>query len=185
MENLDFDRDRSLVRRAVEKDEAAMREIVERHKDHVYRLAFRMVGDHDLAEDFTQETFLKVFENLSNVQNGRALTQWVRMIVTNLIRDRWKTKKDVVSFQEDHPDIPRGGGNPFETAAASEVEAHVQAALMTLPESQRQVFVLKYVEDLSYDEISDMLGIGVSAAKVRAHRACRALRDKLPEYDPN
>ena len=113
MENLDFDRDRELLRRALDRDEAALREIVDRHKDHVYRLAYRLVGDGELAEDLTQETFLKVFENLSSVQNGRALAQWMRTIVRNLIRDRWKTKKDTVSFQEDHPDIPRGPGNPL------------------------------------------------------------------------
>lgn len=184
MDTIDFEIDRGLAQKASQSDPEAMRQIVERHQSRIYRLAYRLVGDVDVAEDIAQETFLRALENLGSLNDGRALSQWLTQITTNLVRDRWKTRKKTVCLEEDDPNLPRSGGNPAQDAEIQEMKVRIQTALMELPHAYREVFLLKYVEEISYEEISDLLKISVSAAKVQAFRACRMLRNLLPEYDP-
>lgn len=179
----DYEKDRVLVQEASRCDPEAMRQIVERHQDHVYRLAYRLVGDTEVARDVAQDTFLKAFENLGSMNNGRALGQWLRQITVNLVKDRWKTRKKTVCLDEGDPEFPRSRFNPAQDVAVREMGEHIQAALMELPHTYREVFLLKYVEEMCYEEISDLLGISVPAAKVQAHRACKMLRRLLPEYE--
>ncbi len=154
------------------------------YQDMVYSTALRLSGNESEAEDIAQETFLRAFENLRSLNDGHALSQWLTQITTNLVRDRWKTRKKTVCLEEDDPNLPRSGGNPAQDAEIQEMRARIQAALMELPHAYREVFLLKYVEEISYEEIRDLLKISVSAAKVQAYRACRMLRKLLPEYDP-
>jgi RNA polymerase sigma-70 factor (ECF subfamily) len=179
----DYEKDGVLVQEASRHDPKAMRQIVERHQDHVYRLAYRLVGDADVARDVVQDTFLKAFENLGDMNNGRALGQWLRQIAVNLVRDRWKTRKKTICLDEQDPELPPSRLNPVHDLEIREMGTHIQAALMELPPTYREVFLLKYVEEISYEEISDLLGVSVPAAKVQAHRACRMLRRLLPEYE--
>lgn len=185
MHTPNFEADILLVKQARESDPDAMREIVERHQDHIYRLAYRLIGDIDKAQDVVQDTFLKAFQNLDAVQNGRALNQWLRQIATNLIRDRWKTQKDTCMFDETHPDARQSTTTPLHNTQERETEAHIQSALMTLSPDYREAFVLKHVEELDYKTLSTTLNITVSAAKVRVHRACQMLREQLSQYCPN
>lgn len=183
MHTPDYEKDRALVREAARSDPEAMRQIVERHQDHVYRLAYRLVGDAETARDIAQDTFLKAFENLGGMNNGRALSQWLSQITVNLVRDRWRTRKKTVCLDEGNPDLPRSRLDPLQDVEIQEMGEHIQAALTELPRAYREVFLLKYVEEMSYEEISDLLGISVPAAKVQAHRACKMLRRLLPEYE--
>lgn len=182
MHTPNFETDILLVQKATQSDPEAMRQIVERHQDHLYRLAYRLTGDIDIAQDVIQDTFLKAFKNLDAVQNGRALSQWLRQITTNLIRDRWKKQKDTCQFEETHPQAPTSNITPIQVLQAQEMETHIQEALMALPPKYREAFVLKHIEELDYDTLSTTLNISKSAAKVRVHRACQMLRDQLPQY---
>ena len=178
----DFEQDQRLVQRATKSDPDAMRQIVEQHQDHIYRLVYRMVGETEVAQDVVQDTFLKAFQNLDAVQNGRALSQWLRQIAVNLVRDRWKTRKETRPFEEEQFEAPRSKSSPLSQTMARETETRIQAALMKLPDDYREAFVLKHIEELDYQTISTTLNTSVSAAKVRVHRACKMLRDLLPEY---
>jgi RNA polymerase sigma-70 factor (ECF subfamily) len=97
--------------------------------------------------------------------------------------DRWKTRKKTICLDEQDPELPPSRLNPVHDLEIREMGTHIQAALMELPPTYREVFLLKYVEEISYEEISDLLGVSVPAAKVQAHRACRMLRRLLPEYE--
>ncbi|MSS72517.1 MAG: RNA polymerase sigma factor [Candidatus Latescibacteria bacterium] len=179
----DYEKDRALVQAASRCDPEAMRQIVERHQDRVYHLAYRLVGDADAARDVVQDTFLKAFENLGRMNNGGLLTQGLRQIAVNLIRDRWKTRQKTVCLNEGDPELPQSRHNPVRDFEIRQMGERIQAALMELPHTYRKMFLLKYVEEMSCVEISGLLGVSVPAAKVQAHRACKMLRRLLPEYD--
>lgn len=159
-----------------------MQRIAERHQDRLYRLAYRLAGDVELAQDLVQDTFLKAFENLHRLRDGQALSHWLCQIATNLARDRWRTRKEVVPFDEEDEHLPGSPSDPTREVESRELGERIQQALMELPHPYREAFLLRYVEEMSHEEISGVLGIGLSAVKVRIHRACRMLRQLLPDY---
>lgn len=184
--SLDFEVDRGLVRKAARYDEGAMRQIVERHRDHVYRLAYRLVGDVDVAQDVTQETFLRALQNMRSLKNRRALRSWLIRIATHLVHDGWRTQREMIPLDACDAELPHAGRSPehgVETREAREAREQIQDALMAIPYLYREAFLLKHVEDMAYRDIGEMLGIGLSAAKVRVHRACKLLRGQLAEQD--
>jgi len=183
MQTLDYERDRLLVRRAARSDADAMRQLVERHQERIYRLVYRLVGHVETAQDLTQETFLRALENVGSLEDGRTLHRWLSQIATNLVRDLWRKRRDVVEFDEEDSSSPAEDGLPDQEVAAWEAGERIQAALMELPHTYREAFLLRHVEEMSYEEISEALDLGISAVKVRVHRARRMLRELLPEYD--
>lgn len=183
--HLDFEIDRTLVLRAVSHDQQAMRQIVERHQDYVYRLAYRLLGDVDMAQDITQDTFLKALGNLKRLQNGRALRHWLAQIATHLIQDYWKTQKTEVPFDEAEIAITHLDSDTEKHVESRDLREHIQSALMTLPLIYREAFVLKYVDEMNYQEMAETLEVGIDALKVRVHRACRMLRKQLSKFQNN
>jgi len=178
----DYERDSRLVRRAARASQDAMRQIVEAHQERIYRLIYRLVGDVDTAQDLTQETFLKALENIGSLDEGRALHCWLSRIAANLVRDRWRTRKEVIEFDEDDLALSHRGVSPGEEVEALEMGERIQRAMMELPHTYREIFLLRHVEEMSYEEIAEALDMGISAAKVRVHRARKMLRELLPEY---
>lgn len=179
---LDYEGDHQLVRRAVRADRVAMRQIVERHQERVYRLIYRMVGNVDVAQDLTQETFLKALQKLDGLHQGQALHRWLSQVATNLVRDLWRTRKEHVEFDESTLNLVSPFPHPGRDAESRQTGERIQAALMELPLTYREAFLLRYVEEMSYEEIGETLDLGLSAAKVRVHRARKMLRGLLPEY---
>ncbi|MDP6016167.1 MAG: RNA polymerase sigma factor [Candidatus Latescibacteria bacterium] len=181
MQDTDFTYDKQLVRRAGDGDEEASRELVERHQDRVYRLSYRLTGDVEAARDITQDTFLRLLQNLRRIEDGQALTRWLTRTATNLTRDRWRTRRDTVEFDDSFEEGSRSSSSHLVEDA--QLGERIQRALMELPHRYREAFVLRHVEDLSHEQMCDQLGIGLSAVKVRIHRACHMLRELLPEYE--
>lgn len=182
MSTLNFAEDRALVQKAIQSDRLAMQQIVERHQDRVYRLAYRLAGDVEMAQDVAQETFLKAFENLHGMRDGQALSQWLCQIATNLIRDRWRAWKETVQFDEEDSNLPSPAPDPSREVESREIAERIQTALMDLPAIYREAFVLRYVEEMGHEEISSLLGVKLSAVKLRIHRACKMLRKLLPDF---
>lgn len=180
VDELDFEWDRRLVERARDGDADATRQLVERHQARVYRLAYRLMGDAEAAQDLTQDTFLRVLRGLHRIEDGTALTRWLTRTATNLARDLWRRRRDTVEF--DDGAFGDDGEDPARQAANAQIGERIQRALMALPYRYREAFVLRHVQEMSHEEMCAQLGIGLSAVKVRIHRACRMLRDLLPEY---
>ena len=185
MRDIDFSYDRPLVERAREGDDQAARELIERHQDRVFRLAYRLTGETEAAADITQDTFLRLLQHLGRIEDGQALIGWLTRTSTNLARDRWRSRRDTVEFDDTFHDDGAVRSGPGEDAASGQMGERIQRALMELPHRYREAFVLRHVEDLTHEQMCDQLGIGLSAVKVRVHRACRMLRELLPEYDEN
>lgn len=183
VQDFDFAQDERLVARARDGEDAAARQLVERHQERVYRIAYRLTGDVEVARDIAQDVFLRLLQNLHRIDDGRALTRWLTRTTTNRTRDRWRSQKDTVEFDERLHDSGAPTKAAVDEAASTQMGERIQAALMELPHRYREAFVLRHVEEMSHEEMCAELGLGLSAVKVRIHRACHMLRALLPEYD--
>lgn len=179
------DHERELMNRACSGDAVAYGELFELHQERIHRMAYVMLRDRGAAEDCVQETFAKGWENLSSFRGESAPRAWFTAIAINHCRHRAREWKHAPSGAADHAlESGRRAGRPRTRGVVSRVAQQEDRRLLTvalgfLTESQREVFILHYDQDLSYDEIGDILGIRPGAARALAHRAKETLREKL------
>ncbi len=167
-------------------DKAAMPswdELVRQHADRVYRLAYRLSGNPQDAEDLTQETFIRVFRSVQNYQPG-TFEGWLHRITTNLFLDmvRRRTRIRMEALPEDYDRVPAEDPNPEQIYHDSRLGPDLQAALDSLPPEFRAAVVLCDIEGLSYEEIGATLGVKLGTVRSRIHRGRQALREHLAKH---
>ncbi len=178
--------DENLVQRAKEGDVRAFAELMERHQTRIHHLCLRFLGDVGLAEDVVQETFLAAWNALSTFRGDSAFGTWVHRIAVNrsrnrLLSDRRRHREmhlaiDGADDDDDPPlQLPDPTGGPDAVLLGRQVDDVIQGALDRLDEEQRVVLVLRDVQDLSYEEIADVLSVPRGTVKSRIHRARAAL----------
>ncbi|UOF91938.1 RNA polymerase sigma factor SigW [Fodinisporobacter ferrooxydans] len=178
-----------LIKRAKRGDQQAFAEIVERYKDKLYNVAFRMLGNRQEAEDAVQEAFLRAYANLKTYDSSYKFTTWIYRIITNLSIDRLRKRKIDESLDAaNDPDeislyhtISSDELTPEEEIVRSETQDEVQSAILQLPPAYRATILLKYVHDRSVQEISEILRIPAATVKTRLHRGREALKGILEE----
>jgi RNA polymerase sigma-70 factor (ECF subfamily) len=161
-------------------------EIVRDHSARVYRLAYRLTGNQHDAEDLTQEVFVRVFRSLSTYTPG-TFEGWLHRITTNLFLDQVRRKQRIRfdSLPDDSADrLPGREPGPERVFEHHNLDLDIQAALDTLPPQFRAAVVLCDIEDLSYEEIADALGIKLGTVRSRIHRARALLREALAHRAP-
>ncbi|MCV7099119.1 RNA polymerase sigma factor SigE [Mycobacterium palustre] len=170
-------------------DKAAMpswEELVRQHADRVYRLAYRLSGNQQDAEDLTQETFIRVFRSVQNYQPG-TFEGWLHRITTNLFLDmvRRRARIRMEALPDDYDRVPADEPNPEQIYHDARLGADLQAALDSLPPEFRAAVVLCDIEGLSYEEIGATLGVKLGTVRSRIHRGRQALRDYLAAHPEN
>jgi RNA polymerase sigma-70 factor (ECF subfamily) len=169
--------------------------LVRRHMNRVYSLVYRMVCNKEEAEDLTQEVFLKVFNNLKKYEQQAAFSTWLYRIATNTAldaldkskrrpqaappvkgRDRTEEETDLLSLQ------PSPEAGPEDTMIRAELRECISRVLKKLDKDQARMLVLRDFNDLSYDEISQALGAGLSAVKMRIHRSRLAFQEIFNQF---
>ena len=170
--------------RARQGDSDAFRALVETHSRGVFRLAFRMTGNEQDAEDVVQESFLRAYRQLGRFESRANFGTWLYRIVSNCSVDLMRSKQarhDQVrgdsldqagAMELPAADMP----GPERIAESAEIERRVQGALRELSPLERAAFTLRHYEGRSIDEISETLGLGTSAAKHSVFRAVKKLR---------
>ncbi|MQW75736.1 RNA polymerase sigma factor SigE [Nocardioides sp. dk4132] len=161
-------------------------EVVERHSDRVYRLAYRLTGDRHDAEDLTQEVFVRVFRSLSSYTPG-TFEGWLHRITTNLFLDQARRKQRIRfdALSDARADRLTSTSLPPEAAYTEQrFDDDVEAALATLPPDFRAAVVLCDVEGLAYEEIADILGAKLGTVRSRIHRGRAMLRTALAHRAP-
>lgn len=181
--------DWALVQSCAAGDEAACTRLVADHQRMVYQLALHLLGDSQEALDLSQEVFLRVFRTLAQFRGHSALKTWIYRIVINQAsnRQRWwrrRHRNQQVPLDlhiETNGDLPdtRGALMPDRALGQKEVATLVWRALDRLPFDQRAVIVLREIDEMSYDEIADSLGVAVGTVKSRLARAREQLRATL------
>jgi RNA polymerase sigma-70 factor (ECF subfamily) len=177
------------------KDKHAFAMLVNQNSDHIYRLALKMTGSEQDAEDVMQETFIKAFNHIDSFEGRSKISTWLYRIATNealmLLRKR---KNGITNIDEG---IKTDNGNvmpvqivdwcclPENELMSEETRLHLQKAAMKLSDSNRAAFLLRDVEGLSTKEAAETLDISESALKVRLMRARMQLREELSDYFAN
>jgi len=176
--------DTDLVLRAIQRDQDAFGELYDRHVVRVYRHIYYMVGNAAEAEDLTAQAFLRAWEAIPRYQvRGAPFVSWLLRIAHNLGVSYLRSKRESSQIHEgivDHK-MQRDPESAYEQTADEE---RVREAIMMLREEQRQVIILRFIEDLDYREVAEIIGKSVAAIRVIQHRALNALRKQMKLLDP-
>ena len=160
----------------------AFEEIVRRYQRRVYGTALRIVRRHDVADDVAQEAFVRAYRALASFDRGRPFGPWICRIAANLAINHLRSPESrEQELPETHASTPSTVG-PLDTLLHGEAQQVLDRALSELPAEQRAVFVLRVVEELSYKEIADALGIAMGTVMSRLARARERLRETLRPY---
>ena len=171
--------DAAVVARVLGGEEAEFAVLVERHQPRLMRYASRLLGTREDAEEAVQDSFVRAFRSLARCESPEKFGAWLFTILVNRCRTRagslgHRRKRFVSDDGITGPGVP----HPADAAAWRE---EIQRALETLPVEQREAFLLKHVEDLSYEQMETITGAGTSALKMRVKRACERLREALQD----
>jgi RNA polymerase sigma-W factor len=176
--------DTALVRRTLAGEQDAFAQLVERYKDPVYHVAYRMLSNAAEAEDVAQETFVRAFTQLGTYKPEHRFSTWLLSIASHLAIDQLRRRRflalplDEVPFLEWLADDETG---PEEAALVDEQQDEMQRLISKLPAKYRAVVVLRYWQDLSYEEIATALNLTPALVKARLHRARELLARHLKE----
>ena len=182
--------DEDLVASARRGDRHAFEELVDRHKQKAYHIAFDFARDREDAKDLSQEAFLKAFTNLKHFDGRSSFYTWFYRILVNLCLDykRRQRRTPAETFDEaveneveptHQPEKPR---SPDQQVWAKQFSLRIGQALDELPARQRTAFVLKNHQGLSIKEIAELMETAEGTVKVHLHRAVMALRERLAEF---
>jgi RNA polymerase sigma-70 factor (ECF subfamily) len=186
--------ERTLLRRLRERDERAFRELVEAHRDRVYNITYRMLGNRHEAEDVSQEVFIAVFKTIDTFREESKFSTWLYRVAVNHCKNRIKYLARRHDRDRDELDENSGGvngaiaGNPVRAAQpdraleGAQMEQLLKEAIASLDEDHRAVVVLRDIEDLSIEEICEITLLPDGTVKSRLHRARLALRKKLQRH---
>jgi RNA polymerase sigma-70 factor (ECF subfamily) len=175
--------DALLVRRVLDGDTSAFTMLVDRHAAACTRFAMRMLGNREDAEDATQEAFIRAYRSLGRYEERDVFRTWLFQILVNRCRTaiaRESRRRRVILPGQDA--VERAGSDE-PAFVVSELRGDLRRALATLPPDQREAFLLKHVEELSYDEMTAITGASVSALKMRVKRAAERLQRSLEVSD--
>ena len=170
--------DKELLARVKANDTTAFTMLVDRYKVRLFNLVYRMLQNREEAEDILQETFLRVFKEKESYDPTYAFSTWIYTIALNLCRNELKRKKrfkffgiDIIKDDRRYAVEEKGNKNCLSST--------LEKAIASLPTKYRTVFLLREVNQLSYEEMSQSLGIPLGTVKSRVNRARLMLREKL------
>jgi RNA polymerase sigma-70 factor (ECF subfamily) len=171
--------DAQLIAEILDGDVESFRELVHRHRDICTRFAVRMLGSHADADDVLQSAFMRAYRGLSKCRDRDRFGGWLYRIVVNECRTfASRQRQRDLRFVNDAEVIDRAEAK-VEDASSEEMSEQIDFALAKLPVEQREAFLLKYVEEMSYEDMSAATGVSVPALKMRVKRASDALRRLL------
>lgn len=174
-------RDGEAVRAVLAGDVERYAELVDRYRDRYARYAARMLGSPDAAEDAVQDAFVRAFDQLRQCRDPDNFAGWFFLILRNrCFAEKRREKRQGPSVDEVAAQLP-ARDRPDGVMEQAEQRRAIQAALLKLTPEQREVFVLKHIEGMAYDEIAKTLGTSVPSLKMRMHRAYDRLREELKE----
>ena len=154
--------------------------LYDQHVDRVYRLAYRLAGEDELARDFTQETFIRAFERLDTFRGESAFSTWLYSIATTVALNGLRKLK---RFRKRETDIEEADGVTASRANAEpDLKKRLAQAIDALPEGYRTVFLLHDVEGYTHEEIAAALGVQPGTSKAQLFRARAKLRVALADF---
>jgi len=170
----------ALIARVRAGDGAAERALYDTHVDRVYRLAYRLSGDDELAREFTQDTFVRAFERLGSFRGEERLSTWLYAITTSVVLNGLRKVK---RFRRRETDLTEATGvSRPGRQAEPDLKRRLAVAIDGLPDGYRTVFVMHDVEGYTHEEIGAALGIETGTSKAQLSRARARLREALADF---
>lgn len=172
--------ERQLIAAAVAGEVTAQRMLYDRHVDRVYRLAYRLAGDDDLARDFTQETFIRAFERLADFRSESSFSTWLHTIAMSVSLNglrkvrRFRTREAALDDALAVGQVVR--------RAEPDLKERLRRAIDALPDGYRTVFLMHDVEGFTHEEIGRALGVQPGTSKAQLFRARAKLREALADF---
>jgi RNA polymerase sigma-70 factor, ECF subfamily len=179
----EFD-ERALIERCRTGDDGAFAELVDRYKNLVYGLVYRMIADRSQVDDIAQEVFLKVHRGLPYFRGDARLSTWIYRIVQNVCLQaqahaRTRTAQDVSLDAPDSIGRPRDPGKPDAAFADLELRDRLEKAIAKLPDQYRMLIAAHYLNGVQYEALAESLNIPLGTVKTHLYRAKRRLRELL------
>jgi RNA polymerase sigma-70 factor (ECF subfamily) len=175
-----------LVARACRGDQEAFRLIFERYSRPVISFIYDLVGDRELAEELTQETFVRAFRNLRTMRAATKLSTWLFGIAKNVARESMRSRarhSDHVDLDDKSVlDLSDGEPVPVDRLLSKELNELIRRSLAMLDEDKRIVFTLKVFQQCSYQEIAEITGFSIAKLKTDLHRARSEMRRRIKPY---
>jgi RNA polymerase sigma-70 factor, ECF subfamily len=172
--------ERELIGRVLAGDPSAERALYDAHVDRVFRLAYRMAGDMDRAQDYTQETFIRAFSRLRDFRGEAALSTWLGSIAISVtlngLRKVRRQNEREISLDDAAPAVRRV------REAEPDLKERLNQAIDNLPDGYRAVFVMHDVEGYTHEEIASSLGVHPGTSKAQLFRARARLRAALADF---
>jgi RNA polymerase sigma-70 factor, ECF subfamily len=172
--------ERELIGRVLAGDPTAERTLYDAHVDRVFRLVYRMAGDLDRAQDYTQETFIRAFSRLAEFRGEAALSTWLGSIAISVtlngLRKLRRRNEREVALEDGMP-VGR-----FSSQADPDLKSRLAQAIDDLPDGYRAVFVMHDVEGYTHEEIGASLGVHPGTSKAQLFRARARLREALADF---
>jgi len=158
--------------------------LILKYQTRIFNTVFSIVKRRELAEDIVQDTFLKAFEKLSTLKNRETFFPWAKRIAMNLALNTFEREKRVLDVENEDSDYNyfeqlSGGEVPEERALKEELRRYVRMFVDSLPDKLRVVVILREVEDMSYEEISEMMNIPLGTVRSRLFNARAYIKDRL------
>lgn len=189
----ELDPDAALMLRVKQGDGDAFAQLADKYKQPVVNLVYRMLRDATEAEDVAQAVFIQVYKSAHRYQVASKFSTWLFTIARNLCLNeiRRRSRHPAESIDAPHPELEDQPAQQYEDKSnvgagerllAGELEGKIQEALNLLPENQRTAILLCRQEDLSYEEISKIIGCSVSATKSLIFRGRETLKERLKPY---
>jgi RNA polymerase sigma-70 factor (ECF subfamily) len=185
-----MDKDQELVRRTLRGDRGAFEMIVRRYQQPILNYIGRMVRERELALDFSQEVFLKVYASLRSYRPQFKFSTWLFKIASNFIIDHWRKKKILTLSIDQQPEgdddglpvqVPDDKPTVVRQYELQELRAKIDAAIDKLPASLRELFVWRHINGLSYEEMAEIKGLPLGTVKNRVFQAKEMLKTLLEE----
>jgi len=176
------------IKQVLKGDQNAFADIVSLYQHKLYQVCYRMLGNKQESEDIAQEAFVRAYMNLHTFDQKRKFSTWLYRIATNLCIDRIRKKKPDYYLDAEvagtegldmYSQIAADEKLPEEQLEQMELQDRIQYEIGRLPDKYRSVIVLKYIEELPLQEISEILDMPLGTVKTRIHRGREALRKQL------
>ncbi|MDD5306879.1 MAG: sigma-70 family RNA polymerase sigma factor [Deltaproteobacteria bacterium] len=188
--------EKRLIRRLNARDPRAFDQILSKYQTPIFNLLYRMTGVREEAEDLAQEVFLTIFNKIDLFRSESPLATWIYRIAYNLCKNRRKylgrrhdRERQVFDEIAERSMVPSGTmstssrvSRPDELVEGFEMERFVQDAIGALDEEHRMILVLRDIQNMSYEEISEITGLAAGTVKSRLHRARMSLKERLAPH---
>ena len=182
--------DSELVTRIQNGERDLFSELVRRYQDRIYTQCLRQMGSTEIASELAQDIFIKIFQNIQRFRHDCAVSTWIfRIAINHCINQKQRQYRRKHNAHEplegNNPEQPRelaGKSNVLQDVQSQEWRKHIDHAMAQLDPEQREILILRELQELSYDEISEILELPLGTVKSRMHRARTSLTKLLSPY---